>query len=279
MPYLMLAPSVVGIVAVILYPFVRGFAYSLTNSTLLQGGAFVGLANYLALPGNEEFQHAVGFSVLFAVGNVVGCYLLGLGLALLLNMQIPGRGFFRAALLMPWVVPSIVSVIGWKWLIADQSAPLNHLIVALGGQPIYVLSSENWAITAVIVVKIWRSFPFMMLSLLAALQAIDSALYEAAALDGASRWQSFRHITLPNLRGITVVLGILMTIWSVNDFETPFLLTNGGPSEATQNLVMLAYKYTFVRNQVGLGAAASFTALAVLAALAIWLMRRQEAAA
>ena len=110
---------------------------------------------------------------------------------------------------------------------------------------------DGWAQVVVIAVKIWRSFPFMMLSLLAALQGIDRALYEAAAIDGASRWQNFLHITLPQLRNVSIVLCILMTIWTINDFETPFLITGGGPSNATENLILLAYRYTFARNQVG----------------------------
>jgi ABC-type sugar transport system permease subunit len=125
-------------------------------------------------------------------------------------------------------------------------------------------------------VKIWRSFPFMMLSLLAALQTIDRNLYEAAQLDGASRWQLFRYITFPHLTGISVVLWILMTIWTVNDFDTPFLLTQGGPSNATENLVLLAFRYTFRSNDVGLGSAVAVVSLIILMVLALILLRQQR---
>jgi ABC-type sugar transport system permease subunit len=128
----------------------------------------------------------------------------------------------------------------------------------------------------VVVVKIWRSFPFMMLSLLAALQAINQESYEAASIDGAGPWQSFRFVTLPQLMPISIILWILMTIFSVNDFETPWLLTGGGPSNATENLIVLAYRYTFNRNDVGIGAAISFVTMLILMIFAIGLLRRQR---
>jgi len=129
----------------------------------------------------------------------------------------------------------------------------------------------------VIVVKIWRSFPFMMRSLLAALQTINRERYAAAAIDGAGSWQSFRCITLPQILPISIVLWILMTIWSVNDFETPWLLTQGGPSNATENLSVLAYRDTFNLNNVGIGASIAFFTMLVLLIFAITLLRRQRA--
>ena len=160
-----------------------------------------------------------------------GSWALGLALALLLNQDIPARGFFRVALLLPWIIPSIVSIVSWRWLISDQTGLVNVALGAFGIRPIYFLSTGRLATFSVIVVKIWRSFPFMMLSLLAALQTINHESYEVASIDGAGSWQSFRFITLPQLMPISIVLWILMTIWSVNDFETPWLLTQGGPSQ------------------------------------------------
>lgn len=278
LPYLLLLPSALLILLVIGYPFATGFWYSLNGGSLLRTGPFVGLDNYGRLPSMPDLQGAAWFSLLFAVANVIGCYLLGLGLALLMNRDVPGRAFFRVALLLPWIIPSVVSIVSWRWLIADQTAPVNRLIEAFGGSPIFFLSDSAWAVVMVVIIKIWRSFPFMMLSLLAALQGLDRALYEAASLDGASGWQAFRFVTMPQLRNISIVLAILMTIWSVNDFETPWLLTEGGPADATQNLVLIAYKYTFIRNRVGQGAALSFVTLAILAVLAVLMLRRQRQA-
>jgi ABC-type sugar transport system permease subunit len=128
----------------------------------------------------------------------------------------------------------------------------------------------------VILIKIWRSFPFMMLSLLASLQSIDRTLYEAAAIDGATPRQMFRYVTLPQIRNISIVLCLMMMIWSVNDFDTPWLLAKGGPANATQNLVILAYRYTFDRNDVGMGAATSFVTLFGLMVLVFFLLRLQR---
>jgi ABC-type sugar transport system permease subunit len=177
---------------------------------------------------------------------------------------------------LPWVIPSIVSVASWRWLIADQNGLVNQALNLVGLGPIFFLSTGDWAMFSVIMIKIWRSFPFMMVSCLAALQSIDRDMYEAARIDGAGRWQSFRDITMPQIFGISVVMWILMTIWSVNDFETPWLLTQGGPSNATENLIVLAYKYTFTRNDVGIGSAIAVVSMIILMALALLLLRKQR---
>lgn len=276
LPLILLLPSLALIIFIIFYPFFTGFLYSLRDGSLLQTGEFVGLRNYIDLLSMRDFRHAVYFSLIFAVSNVVGCYLLGLGLALLMNLDIPGRGFFRVALLIPWIIPSVVSIVSWRWLIADEQGLLNIFLGWFSIGPIYFLSSSGWAMFSVILIKVWRSFPFMMLSLLAALQGIDRNLYEAAALDGANRWQSFRYVTMPQLTNISIILWILMTIWTVNDFDTPWLLTQGGPANATENLILVAYKYTFARNNVGVGSAISFVSLLLMMALAIILLKRQR---
>ena len=274
-PFFLLIPSLVLIALINIYPFATGFYYSLQDGTLLQMGAFVGLHNYIDLMSRPEFLNALRFSAIFALFGVFGSWALGLVLALLLNMDIPGRGFFRVALLLPWILPSIVSIVSWRWMISDQTGLVNVLLSALGFKPIFFLSTGPLATFSIIIVKIWRSYPFMMLSLLAALQTISLEIYEAASIDGASAWKSFRYITLPQLLPISVVLWILMTIWSVNDFETPWLLTQGGPSNATENLSVLSYRYTFLLNNVGLGASVAFFTMLVLMVFAIILLRRQ----
>ncbi|MBY5414326.1 sugar ABC transporter permease [Rhizobium leguminosarum] len=278
MPYLLLLPSVVVIGVVILIPFFEALQYSFTNSSLLEAGTFVGFDNYTKLLSSKDFWNAFRFSVIFALANVVGCYILGLGLALLMNMEMPFRGFFRVALLLPWIIPSVVSIVSWRWMVADHNAVFNQIIQLFGGRPIFFLSNNDWAQFTVVLIKIWRSFPFMMLSLLAALQGIDRSLYEAAALDGATKWKAFWHVTLPQIRDVSIVLCLLMTIWSVNDFDTPFLLTQGGPANSTENFVLLAYKYTFARNDLGTGAAISFVTLIILMVFIVIMLRRQREA-
>ena len=276
LPYWLLLPALILLLTIFIYPFATGFYYSLTDGTMLVPGSFVGLRNYLALFSTPDFRQALVFSAEFAFFGVAGSYLIGLGLAILLNKDMPARGFFRVALLVPWIIPSIVSMVSWRWLIADETGLVNIILSQFGIRPIYFLSSAPLAIASVIVVKIWRSFPFMMLSILAALQTIDRDLYEAAQIDGAGRWQGFRYVTLPHLMNISIVLWILMTIWSVNDFETPYLLTGGGPSFSTENLIVLAYRLTFRRDDVGSGAAIAFFTLVILMILALLLLRRQQ---
>ena len=273
---LLLAPSIILLLVVIAYPMVQGLWYSVTNGSLLKAGRFVGLNNYATLLTDQAFWNSVRFSLIFAVANIIGCYSLGLGLALLLSQEFPGRGVLRVALLLPWIIPSLCAIVSWRWLVNDENALFNLIIKAFGGEPIFFLSSSSWAVALVILVKIWRSFPFMLLSLLAALQTIDRSLYEAADMDGANNWQSFKHITMPAISGVSIVLCLLMTIWSVNDFDTPWLMAQGGPANATENLVVLAYRYTFQRSNVGMGAAVSFLTLAVLMVIFVIVLRIQR---
>ncbi len=273
LPYLLLLPSILLIIGIELYPFMTGLFYSFQNGSLLTPGTFIGLQNYFDTFSDPEFLHALGFSAIFAIFSVVGSYLVGLGLALLLVQSFPFRGLFRVLLIIPWILSSIVTIVSWRWLIQDQHGTINVLLGWFHLGPIFFLSDSNWAVVSVIVIKIWRSFPFMMISLIAALQTIDGSLYEAAYIDGASRWQAFRAVTFPGIQNISIVLWILMTIWSVNDFETPWLLTQGGPSNATETLMILAYRNTFARNSVGSGAAVAFISLIILMVLAIVMMR------
>jgi ABC-type sugar transport system permease subunit len=224
-PYLLLLPSVILISLINLYPFASGFYYSLQDGTLIKAGSFVGLENYLTLLSMPEFHNSLWFSVVFSIFSVFGSYIIGLMFALLLNQDVPGRGFFRVALLVPWIIPSIVSITSWRWLIGTESGLINQMLGWVGAGPIYFLSSSQWAIFSVILVKIWRSFPFMMLSLLAALQGIDRRHYEAAAIDGASRWTIMRRISLPLAMPAVVsnALYVFMIAWNEFLFALLFL--------------------------------------------------------
>ena len=276
LPILLIAPSILVILLIELYPFVTALIYSFQNGSLLASGQFVGLDNYIKIFSDPEFLHAVVFSFVFAFFSVAGSYLMGLGLALLLVQSFPLRGLFRVLLIIPWILAAIVTIVSWRWLIQDQYGTVNVVLGWFHLGPIFFLSDSNWAVVSVIVIKIWRSFPFMMISLIAALSTIDGSLYEAAKLDGAGSWNSFRYVTFPGIRNISIILWILMAIWSVNDFETPWLLTQGGPSNATETLMILAYKDTFARNLVGTGAAVAFISLIILMILAIFMMRMRN---
>ncbi|WP_181410148.1 carbohydrate ABC transporter permease [Paenibacillus sp. tmac-D7] len=271
-----LFPAILFIALVNIYPFIIGILYSFKDGTLIKPGAFVGFANYLKVLNMEELWNAFTFSFWFTIFSVFGSYIVGLFLALLLNMDIPGKGIFRVALLVPWVLSSVVSMVGWRWMIGSQTGIVNTFIQSLGFDPILFLSNENWAVFSVIMVKIWRSYPFMMISLLAALQTINNDLYEAASIDGAGKWRSFISITLPQLKTVTFVCWILMSIWSFNDFDVLWLLTAGGPIDATQNLIIMSYKYAFVKDSLGIASVLAIFSLVVLMALAFILLRVQK---
>jgi ABC-type sugar transport system permease subunit len=273
LPILLLIPSIVLILLIFGYPFLTGLLYSFQNGSLLAPGQYVGLQNYTSAFSDPEFLYALGFSALFAVFSVVGSYLIGLGLAILLVKEFPLRGLCRVLLILPWILPPLVSIVSWRWLIQDQHGSVNVLLSWVHLGPIFFLSDTRWAVVSVIVVKIWISFPFMMISLIAALQTIDGTLYEAARIDGAGRWDTFRYVTFPGIRNISIILWILMTIWSVNDFTTPWLLTQGGPANATESLMILAYKDTFARNTVGAGSAVAVISLIILMLLAFVMLR------
>jgi ABC-type sugar transport system permease subunit len=276
LPYQFILPTIILILLINVYPFISGLIYSLQNGTLLQPGSFIGIGNYTKLFTMPDFWNSLYFSSIFAVFSVLGSYLVGLGLALLLNKDVIGRGFFRVALLVPWIIPSVVSIVGWRWLIGDQNGLFNTVLGWVGIDPIFFLADAGWAMFSVTMIKIWRSFPFMMISLLAGIQTINHDLYESAHIDGAGRWKSFCYITLPHLRMITIVCWILMTIWCFNDFDTIWLLTEGGPANATENLIILAYKYTFSKNAVGIGSAIALVSLVILMALAAILLKNQD---
>ncbi|WP_427051264.1 carbohydrate ABC transporter permease [Paenibacillus sp. TC-CSREp1] len=271
-----LFPAILFILLVNIYPFLSGILYSFKDGTLLKPGAFVGFANYVRVLEMDEFWHSFSFSFWFALFSVIGSYAIGLFLALLLNIDIPGKGLFRVALLVPWVLSSVVSMVGWRWMIGSQSGVVNTFLQTLGFEPILFLSDEKWAVFSVIMVKIWRSYPFMMVSLLAALQSINHDLYEAASIDGAGRWRSFLSITLPQLKTVTFVCWIMMSIWSFNDFDVLYLLTGGGPIDATENLILMSFNYAFVKDSIGVGAVLAILSLIVLMVLAVILLRVQK---
>src|SRR6202795_1622579 len=161
-PYLLLLPSFALILIIEFYPFINGVSFSFHKGSLLGTGAFVGFGNYLRLFNSPSFYNALWFSFIFAFFNILISYVLGLALALFLNLDFPGRGFSRVALLIPWIVPAVVSIVSWKWLIADRGGLVNILLGSLGVGPIYFLSDSGWAMVAEIVIKICPLFPFMM---------------------------------------------------------------------------------------------------------------------
>ena len=276
---LLILPSVVLLLLINAYPVVYAALQSVRNGNLINPGTFVGLTNYENVLSSSAFWNAVGFTLVFTLVGVFGSWLVGLGLALLLRTRIPARGFFKVLLLLPWVVPIVVSSTSWNYLVATTDSPLPRLTATLGlGAPLF-LADPAWAQIMVCVFKVWVSFPFMMLMTSAALAGVDDTIYEAARMDGAGRWQQFRMITLPMIARSTYISWILMTIFCVNDFPTIYLLTGGGPVDATTSLVVLAYRTVFQNFQVGPGVAIAYLMTITLVVVSVALYRQIRKAA
>ncbi|GIH17240.1 carbohydrate ABC transporter permease [Rugosimonospora africana] len=270
----LVAPSVLLLAVINGYPVVYGLVQSTHDSTLISSGAWTGLANYTHVFTDPSFWSATLFTLIFTVVGVFGSWAVGLGLALLLRTSVPGATAFKVLLMLPWVVPVVVSTTAWNWLIATSESPIPKLIHALGFADPMFLSDPTTAKVTVCLFKVWASFPFMMVMMSSALAAVDHALYEASSLDGAGRWQQLTRITLPNIGRSTYISWILMMIFCVNDFPSIYLLTGGGPANSTTTLIVLAYRTVFQNFQVGTGVAIAFVLTAALVLVSVVLYRQ-----
>lgn len=271
---LLVAPSVLLLLLINAYPLVYAGIQSVHDGSLLATGEFVGVSNFVSVLQADSFWRATGFTVVFTVVGVFGSWLIGMGLALLLRTRIPGSGTFKVLLLLPWIVPVVVSSTAWNYLVATPDSPIPVLFRTLGwGNPLF-LADPTLAAVTVCLFKVWVSFPFMMLMTSAALAAVDENVYEASGMDGATKWQQFRLMTLPLIARSTYISWILMTIFCVNDFPTIYLLTGGGPVDATTSLVVLAYRTVFQNFQTGPGVAIAFLMTLTLVVVSVVLYRQ-----
>ncbi|WP_443033862.1 carbohydrate ABC transporter permease [Streptomyces sp. CA2R101] len=254
----MVAPVVLVIGAIIGYPLVRGVFLSLTDANeanverniginhLPATYTFTGLDNYQAVLSDGVFWDRLGWTVLWTVGCVSLTFLIGLALANMLNRTLRGRTFYRLALILPWAIPAFISVFTWRMLYNEKNGILNKLLAGGGIDAVPWLNDPTWAKLSVITVNVWLGVPFMLVALLGGLQSIPGELYEAAEMDGAGPWQRFCHITVPGLRAVSSTVILLSTIWTFNMFPVIFLLTRGGPGDATEILVTYAYRLSFL---------------------------------
>ncbi|MFI7575097.1 carbohydrate ABC transporter permease [Micromonospora sp. NPDC049497] len=269
----MVLPVVIVLAVLIFYPLFRGVWISLTNLTEANQAAeictksitgsevcndnpnkweFVGLDNYInVLSGNVgEFWQWTGITLIWTVACVVFHYGLGLGLAVMLNRPMWGRGLYRVLLVLPWAVPAFVSAFAWKFIFNERFGLANSLLSSLGIDPVDWFANQWTSLFTAIVTNIWLGVPFMMVALLGGMQTIPGELYEAAEIDGATPWQRFRNITLPGLRPVSMTVVLLGTIWTFNMFPIIFLVTEGQPAGQTEILVTGAYRAAFegIRN-------------------------------
>lgn len=268
---LLLAPALLILLGLVVYPFVYAIWLSFLEKAVGTVGHFVGLANFRYVITWPQFTTALYNTAVFTLVAIAIKFALGMGVALVLNQQIRGRNFFRAFLLLPWVIPAFVVYLTWRWLYDPLQGLLNYALLDLGlmTQPIAFLSTRETAMASVIIAHAWRGFPFFAMSFLAGMQTIPVELYEAAQVDGASRWQQFRYITLPSLYHIIGVVLLLQTIWTANAFEPVYLLTGGGPSDATTVYTLLVYLMGMVNLRLGEAAAVSVLFLPLLIGLVL----------
>ena len=267
-------PSIVLMALINAYPLGFALVQSMHNGGLLRLGKFVGIRNYLNVLTDPAFWSATSFTLLFTVCGVFGSWLVGFGLAVLLKPDFPGRNIFKVLLLLPWIVPIVVTSMSWNWLVATPRSLLPQLAETLGLGQVMFLADPTMAMVTVCLFKIWISYPFMMMMGAAALESIETSVYEAATLDGATPRQQLRYIVLPMTAKSTYISWILMTMFSVNDFATIYLLTGGGPVNATTSLIVLAYRSVFQDFLPGYGVAISFIMTIVLVALSLLLFRQ-----
>jgi len=260
----------------LLYPLVSSAALSLENVRIIgSAGRFVGLANYLSVLSSAAFWLALERSVVWVAGNAVAQTVLAMASALILEQAFPGVRVARTWIVLTWIVPTIVIVIVWRWLLSTSGGMINPFLIELGviRRPMGFFSSSVSAMTTLILINSWRWFPFVAVMLLAGLQRIPGELYEAAAIDGASRFARFRRITLPLLQPTLFVLLVIGTLLSFNVFDIVWLLTGGGPADATTTLPILIYRTAFKGYRLSEAAAMSVIATLLLMGLAILAVR------
>lgn len=259
-------PAVLTLAVLLLYPFFYGIYISFFRTNLVNKWKYVGLDNFVRAFTDPTMYASLLVTLKFTVFVVIGHFILGIGLALLLNREIKGRTFFRAVLVLPWLFPEVVVANLWKFIFNATSGLLNSGLMAIGllSEPMSWLGSVDYALGCVIFVCVWKGYPLVMIQILAGLQSISHDLYEAATIDGANRWQSFRYVTLPGLKPTLVVTLILDTVWWFKHVTMIWMLTNGGPGSVTNTISIEIYKQAFeYQNQYGYSAALAVIVFAI----------------
>lgn len=277
--YGLISPALFLMLVLLAYPFVLAVWISLTDRVLGEPGKFIWLGNFIKLLQDSLFRQTVWNSFVYTVTTVFFKMLLGIILALLLNQEIPCRNLIRGAILLPWIVPTSLSVLTWLWMFDSLFSIVNYILLGIGliSKKIQWLGDPFWAMVSVIIVNTWRGLPFFAVSFLAGLMTIPKELYEAAETDGAMRFRQFWHITLPLLQPVIAVVVLFSTIWTFADFQIVYILTHGGPINATQIFATMAYDVALVAGRIGEGSAISlflFPALLMVIILMLRYLRR-----
>ena len=278
--YLLITPGLLLIIIILMYPLLRGILSSFFKSPQgsLEFEEFVGLKYYEELIKDKIFIKAAVNSIYWTAFIVFGQYIFGLVTALLLNRDYRGRAFFRSLVLIPWVVPGIAAAMTWKWMYSSQFGVINYALQSLGliGKNIDWLGSSDTALISIMVTATWKAIPFMTIVLLAALQSIDTTLYEAARVDGASSWQCFRHITFNGIKEVSLTTILLEIIWTFNQFDLTYTMTKGGPSNSSQIVPVYTYLTAFNFFKLNKAAASGVLGLLFVCIFAAWYIIRNN---
>ena len=270
--FLLLLPTLTLLGLFIAYPFVRGILLSVSSARVGIPGEFVGLQNFQRLMTDPIFAHVVWNTCFYTAVTTVFKLALGLWLAMLLNRHFRFKAFTRAFILLPFIIPTVLSTFAWKWMFDPTFSVLNWLFYKLG----LISSAINWlgdpdlAMLSIIIVNIWRGVPFFAISLLAGLQTISPDLNEAAAIDGAKPWQRFIHITWLLLLPVTMVVVLFSVIQTFADFQIVYVMTGGGPANATHLFATYAYQLGVGTGILSMGAAVSLAMFPILFLIVIF---------
>lgn len=278
---LFMLPAAVMLLVFLTYPLGLGFWLGLTDTKIGREGVFVGLDNYLSLFEDSVFWLSVFNTVFYTTVASVAKFGLGLWLALLLNQNIAFKSFIRAVLLLPWIVPTTLSAIAFWWIFDSQFSIISWVLTEWGviSKNINFLG-EPWAARwSVIVANVWRGIPFVAISLLAGLQTISPSLYEAATIDGASRWQLFRHVTYPLLTPIVAIVMTFSVLFTFTDFQLIYVITRGGPFNATHLMATLSFQRAIPGGHLAEGAAIAMAMIPFLVAaifISFWGLQKRQ---
>ena len=279
LPALFIAPALAVLLSLAIYPLLYSVSVSLQRET--PNGVVWGVGNFARLVSDSFFWTAMAHTFVYAIAALTCEFLLGLGLALLLNSEIRGRGIFRASLLVPMMLPAVVVGVVWRLMLNPNFGAINGTLKQIGinTESLTWTASPKLAMLSVIAVDVWQWTPFVFLVLLAGLQAIPQEPYEAALIDGSSRWQTFWHVTLPLLKPSILIVLLLRTMDLLRVFDQIFILTEGGPGFATETISLYIYRTAFRFFDFGYAAAMSFVLLAltnVISAIYIKFLEAKE---
>jgi multiple sugar transport system permease protein len=269
--YLFIFPAALTMGLLVLYPLINGFWISVFDTNLVNRWKFVGLDYYVRALSDPAFLRSLAITLTYAVLVVGGTVVVGTALALMLNREMRFRTVYRAVLILPWLFPEVVVALLWKWIFNPIYGLSNHVLMTLGvvTEPVQWLDDPTTAFWSVVLASVWKGYPLVMILVLAGLQSIPKELYEAASIDGANKAQLFRYITLPGLAPVLLVTVILETVWWFKHFTIVWLLTAGGPVDATNVVSIAIYRTAFQNFQFGRAAASAVIVFFISLAISI----------